>query len=107
MIVHMQLWPLRQIGNLRRKGAARIDFKYASLVLLQIVVTQDHRVHLAALCLRRRAPGLYGRPRLSMCVALHCPLELPFTGLFSDREMGLMAGCKSGVSPFVMMEPHS
>lgn len=36
---------------------------------------------------------------LMMVATLHCSGELPITGVFSDREMILMAGSKSCVPP--------
>lgn len=55
-----------------------------------------------------REPGaFYLADKDSMLVTLHCPFELPLTGMLFNKRISLVPCCMRGFSPFVMgIEPN-
>lgn len=92
-------------GRLHRKNIkyCRNHFKYSSVPLFQIAVTQAHLVCQAKICLSPKGNwGFMAVQDLMTTVTQCCSVKLPVGCLFSDGKMGMKAVCKSGMSPFVM-----
>jgi len=50
IILHVQVWLLRHKGNLHNTDIAIMVFKYGSVVLFHIIITQVYLAHLQELC---------------------------------------------------------
>lgn len=100
----LQVWPLRQIGNLYSKGITYSQnyLKYANIIFFQMVVTQGHHTHLAELWLSwQEFMGFNGRPGLNNdCDPTRVPLpaSCPFEVCLWCGNQGQMNDLESVLS---------
>ena len=67
----------------------------------QSVVTRCHLAHVAELCFSQEENPNVAHPRLTVDVILECRTGQLVTGLLLYMGIGLAAGCKSGLFPFL------
>lgn len=88
----MQIWTLRHMADLHSKDIAygQSDFKYISVVLFQMVITEDHLAQLAELCF------CWGK-RTQQC--LHPVKTKLASARLTHQSLGIVAGEHYTLSP--------